>query len=297
MLILTGITITFYWWSSAPNANHIDKALFKGFDLKSVDQVILESEAGKVDLLVDGSQWKVNQKYPADRNMIDVLFATLQQVEPKRPLSGSQKDSVGALLQKKGVHVTVLSKNEKLLDFYCGGNSQKTQAYFKKSEENEVYLMNIPGYRVYVSGIFELTESGWRDKYVFGFNWKNFKSLEARFEESRKNFTVQMDDKYFGITGIEVVDTTRLNDYLDAVSLLTVDDYVQDTLSFSDLKTKAPLLNLIVKDIADRQYSLRIYPSPQPGSFLGYINEREWGTISGNRLLPINHSRDFFVRQ
>jgi len=297
LLILTGITVSFYWVSAKRNDSKVDRDIFGGFDLKTVDQVVLKSTSETISLRVEASQWKVNGKYPADRNMVDVLFATLQQCEPKRPLSSNQRDSVGIRLEKEGVRVNILSKDDVLLDFYCGGNAQKTQAYFKKAGDEEVYLVNIPGYRVYVSGIFELPEAGWRDKYVFGFNWRNFRSLEAGFEDSKKNFTIEMDDSYFGIAGLEAVDTTRLNDYLDAVSLLTVDDYVQDTAALTDLKRKAPLLNLKVTDIANRQYSLRIYPAPQRGSFLGYINEQEWAVIQGNKLLPINHSREFFVRQ
>ncbi|HEY3402630.1 MAG TPA: DUF4340 domain-containing protein [Ohtaekwangia sp.] len=296
-LVLTGITVGFYGWTVKRDHKEVDLNVFRNFDLKSVDQVLLKSDSGEVDLRLDGVQWKVNQTYLADRDMIDVLFATLEKSEPKRPLSGPQRDSIGHLVEENGIHVTALSNGEVVLDIFCGGNAQKTQAYFKKAGDEEVYLMNIPGYRVYVSGIFELPQSGWRDKYVFGFNWRNFKSLEAQFEDTRKNFMVQMDDSYFGIAGLEAVDTTRLNDYLDAVSLLTVDDYLQDSSRLAGLKSQRPLLNLIVKDIANREYSLQIYSDQQKGNFFGYLNGKEWARISRNKLMAISHSREFFVRQ
>ncbi len=50
--------------------------------------------------------------------------------------------------------------------------------------------MNIPGYRVYVSGIFELDESGWREKRVFAFNWQNFQKLDAHFPKIRDMISV-----------------------------------------------------------------------------------------------------------
>lgn len=296
LLVLTGITVILYVVSTRKKES-VDPLVFRNFDLKSVDQVILKSMSGTVDLRIENSQWKVNQKYAADRNMIDVLFATLQQAQPRRPISGAYRDSVGSALQKEGVKVSLFSKNDVALELYCGGNRQKTIAYFKKVGEEEIYLMNIPGYRVYVSGIFELPESGWRDKYVFGFNWRNFKSLEAKFADGKNNFTVQMDDAYFGITGLEAVDTTRLNDYLDAVSLLTVDDYVQDTTNLSELRTKAPFLNLTIEDIASRRYTLLVYQSSQPGSFFGLMNGSDWVILAGNKIAAVRYPRSFFAIQ
>lgn len=296
LIVLVGITLVLYAMR-IQKKEIVDPLVFKNVDLTTIDQVILQSASGTVDLRAESSRWQVNEKYIADRNMIDVLFATLQQAQPKRPLSGAYRDSVGKVLEREGVKVSLLSKKDVVLDFYCGGNSQKTIAFFKKAGDEEIYLMNIPGYRVYVSGIFELPESGWRDKYVFGFNWRNFKKLDASFADRKNNFTVQMDDAYFGITGIEAVDTTRLNDYLDAVSLLTVDDYVQDTTGLSELRNKEPFLTLAVEDIASRKYSLQVYPSDRPGSFFGWMNQSDWVIIAGNKIADVRYPRSFFIAQ
>ena len=64
--------------------NVVDKTVFRIADLRSVDKVVLEHDSSKVELKLDASgRWKVNDQL-ADRSMIDVLFATLQQAEPKR---------------------------------------------------------------------------------------------------------------------------------------------------------------------------------------------------------------------
>ena len=54
----------------------------------------LNLRTGNVTLKYNGSRWKVNDEFNADPIMIDVLFATLQQAEPRRPLAASLKDSV-----------------------------------------------------------------------------------------------------------------------------------------------------------------------------------------------------------
>ena len=97
------------------------------------------------------------------------------------------QDSVAMVMDSQGVKISLYHTDELLQEFLAGGNSAKTQAYFKKPSEKESFLMDIPGYRVYASGIFELEENGWRDKYVFNFNWRNFQSLKSVFPDNQKN--------------------------------------------------------------------------------------------------------------
>jgi hypothetical protein len=61
----------------------VDKDLFRPGDLGSIDRVVLTGPGGKVDLAVRGARWRVNDQALADANLIDVLFATLQQAEAR----------------------------------------------------------------------------------------------------------------------------------------------------------------------------------------------------------------------
>ena len=164
--------------------------------------------------------------------MVQVLFATIQQAEPKRPLPLGIQDSVSQELRQNGVKVSLISSGTPELTFYAGGNGQKTQAYFSVDKgDAKPYLVTIPGYRVYVSGIFEVEEKDWRDKLVFGFNWRNFESLQASFPNSPSdNFQVVFQDNYFAVQGLNAVDTAKLNDFLDDVSLLTVEEFTDQAI-------------------------------------------------------------------
>jgi hypothetical protein len=228
--------------------------------------------------------------------MVDVLFATLQQAEPKRPLAISLQDSVAKTIQTSGVKVSVGVDEKWQKVFYAGGNATKTQAYFLDPEENKVFLMTIPGYRVYVSGIFELGESGWRDRFVFGFNWRNFQSLEVTFPEKPSDgFVVAMQNNYFGIQGISKIDTTRLNNYLDDISLLTVDDYVDGTSTLDSLATTPELLKISVKDIGKKEYVLQVYPPiGKQEKFSGLINGSQWALFEKTRVSGLIRPRQFF---
>jgi len=298
LFVLLSATVAAYWFGQGEDNYEVNKNIFKDYDLKSINEIVLESDTGKVVLKYSGSRWKVNDKFGADPDMIEVLFATLQQAEPKRPLASSLQDSVAKTLEQKGVKVSLIAAGAIQKTLYAGGNTSKNQAFFMDGDRRKPYIMTIPGYRVYVSGIFELAENGWRDKYVFGFNWRNFQHLEMSFSKKPSDdFVVAMDDSYFSVQGLTQVDTTKLNDFLNNVSLLTVDDYIAPNPSFDSLAKVGPLVTILVKDIARKEYLLQLYP---PGSkskqYPGLINGTQWALFQENKITGIVRPRNFFTK-
>lgn len=296
LVMLLGVTVIVYWLGHSEDHFSVDKESFRNFDIISVDEVILKSPERSTTLKYTGSRWAINDEYIADPGMIDVLFATLQQAEPKRPLASSAQDSVAAYLRQNGVKVSLSAAGVLQKSFFAGGNTAKSQAYFMDRDDGVVYLMTIPGYRVYVSGIFELDVSGWRDKSVFGFNWRNFQRMEVNFpSRPTDNFVVAMDDSYFSIQGMTQVDTTKLNDFLDDVSLLTVQRYTAATKQADSLSKTAPLVDLLVIDVGRKEYRLQLYPpSDKSGQFMGLINASQWAEFPNGAINRVIRPRAFF---
>jgi len=296
LLILTIITVVVYGWNTKEKVQ-VDKNIFRLADYKTVDRVVLTSARGKVELVFNGARWKVNGQYDADRNLISLLFATLQQAEPKRPVPAYQQDSINALMEKTGVEVFLYSGQKTEQRFLAGGNSLKTQAYFKELSGNGIYLVNIPGYRVYVSGILELTESEWRDKQVFGFNWRNFQSLQAEFpDKPSENFKVSMQNGLFSVDDIPRTDTTKLSAFLENVYQLAVNEYLEPGTFTDSLLTLKPLMVLTVADIGKRQYSLKIFRE-KGSQILGLLDEKQGVVFNRLKIQPILRPKSFFRTQ
>jgi hypothetical protein len=309
LVLLSLVTVGVYWYDARPAAPRVDPAMFRVDDVKQLDLVVLESAAGKVELQYKEPRWTVNGTYPADRNMIDVLMATLLQAAPTRPVAGALADSVGQIIEKQGVKVTLSAGGQTLKTFYAGGAPDKRTAFFKLPQEAP-YIMAIPGYRVYVSGIFELDASGWRDKLVFGFNWRNFKQLDATYPaHPQENFQVAMDKKYFGIPGIAQVDTAKLNTYLDRVSLLTVVRYDTNPGLTDSLTSIQPEAKIVVTDIANRQYTLSLFRpmggmstvhGPQStaqagqGMVPGLVGDGQLAWFTGQQIAELLRARSYF---
>lgn len=291
-LLLVTTTAVLVYTQQHSEEKFEQKDIFKVEDLKAIDKVELRAAKDTVSLSFSGNRWLVNGTEPADRDMIDVLFATLLQAEAKRPVTESKNDSIAQHIQQTGVTVNLFEQGSLIKSFVAGGNGTKSEAYFV-NDAAQAYVMQIPGYRVYVSGVFELSESDWRDKYVFAFNWTNFKNLRVAFPgKSADNFEIKMLNDYFGIEGIQA-DTTRLNDFLDAVSLLTVDQYV----SADSLQKQVPVLTITVSDIADRQYQLAVYGISDKGKTACFLNENQAAWIDNRKLARLIRNRDFFVKK
>lgn len=295
---LTFLIACFYFFWNPESQLKVDTSLFKPEDGAKVNRVVLESISGKVELEFNGTRWTVNKTYEADRQLIKLLFATLEKAEPKRPVSNGQLDSVNSLLSKRGIDVSLFEGEELVQSFRAGGNVQKTEAYFQKSIDQPAYVITIPGYRLYVSYILELEENSWRDKRIFNFNWRNFKYLNMIVPaDSSQNFEVSFKDQFFGIRGIESVDTTKLNNYLDAVSLLSADQFISPGFSRlydSLLKTK-PSFRIEVKDISDKTYSIDLFvPLRNDPNVLGRLDENQPALFNRNNILPIAIKKSFF---
>lgn len=297
LVVLTAITLGAYWLSTVERTERVNKDIFKVADLQAADRVVLESRNGKVALTFNGSRWKVNDRYDADRNMIEVLLATLREAEPKRPVAASLQDSLRSELTENGIRVSIYAAQNPLRRFIAGGNALKTQAYFMDEATREVYLMTIPGYRVYVTGILELTENQWRDKYAFGFNWRNFASLEAEFpERPAENFRVSMQGNFFNIEGMPRTDTAKLNTFLDHISLLTVNEYLEPG-RFTDSLTRAkPLMIIKVLDIAKKEYSLEIFRE-RTSQVPGLLQKKQGVVFNRLKIQPILRPKSFFKAQ
>lgn len=293
LVVLTVTTVVAFWLLQPENRLDVDPHLFQVQDLSTISKVELISDTGEVMLSFQGSRWRVNEKYDADGSMIRVLFATLQQAAPKRPVTDLHRDSVYRYLAEQGIKVSLYAGEDLQKQFFVGGNEAKTQGFFADPASKEVYVMAIPGYRVYVSGIFELGESGWRDKFVFGFYWGNFKSLEAKFLRSAgENFKVTMTDNMPGIEGVPLADTARLNSFLDDVSLLTVEQYLSEPRLRDSLIRVQPDFQLLVT--ANRTYRLRLYNDPLSETVLGIVHEDQVALFDRKKIQRLLKPRSFF---
>ena len=294
---MIAVTVLSSFWLGRRSTDSVDPSLFRIDALELIDSVTFQAPGGNVILRFDGTRWMVNDQYRADGQMVEVFFATLEQIVPRRPVSTNLRDSVSRFLVESGTKVQLFASGEKKGEFWAGGNRQKSEAWFLSSDQ-QPYVMVIPGYRVYASGVFELDEAGWRDKQVFRFNQRNFKSLALNFtREPANSFVINYQDQVFDIPGIPNSDTTKIFDFLDAASLLKAVNLVRtgEIRWVDSLLTQQPSFTIDVTDISDRTSQLRIYP-PLAGEsqVLGVMGE-EAALFKKSDIIKLAKRKSYFV--
>lgn len=260
MIVLMIMIVVFWFFAFREAAMEVDATAFVVDDIANVDRVEMTSPRGNVVLHYDGVRWMVNDIHQADRRTIQVLFATVGQVQPRRPVSEKRKAEVIEQLRTSGTTVRFFAKDNLVKSYVVGGISQKPEAWFQLPESDPI-IMNIPGYRVYASGVFEQTLNDWRDKRVFGLNWRNFKSLTTTFTKDQETYTISGKDNYFNIVGMDA-DTAKVNTYLDDVSLLVGQGFYAagQRARIDSLLAGPTSFDVVVTDIGDRSFKLEVFP-------------------------------------
>jgi hypothetical protein len=296
-LIALSVATALLFLFGNPNRSDVDNSIFKVTDQNTIDKVVFESVKGKVELKFDGAKWKVNSTHEADGQLVTVFFASILQVEPKRKITGVQQDSIKQRMTKSGVKVSLMEDGNVEKEFWVSGNNQKTETYFQLANDAP-YFVTIPGYRVYVASIFELTENEWRDKRVFNFNWQNFKSLKSHLpQQTNQDFTISFANKLFGIEEVAVADTTKLSNYLESIFNLQADRILspEEATAYDSLFATSPLLQIEIQDIAKKTFGLKIYPPQGKGELVIAKMNEEPILLQSQAVASVMRGREYFV--
>jgi hypothetical protein len=300
LLLMVALLSSWFFLGHSDQQSSVNKNLFKIEDQSKIDRVIIKGAIEEVRLHFDGSKWMINNSFEVDRKLIQVFFATLLQAEPRRRVAQKLKDSVHQQIMKEGMDVQLYQGETLLKNYRVLGNNRKTETYYELYGESTPYVVAIPGYRVYVGAIFELNAYDWRDKRIFNFNWQNFKRLTANFQRSeRESFSISFQGKFFGIDGYQKADTTQLNDYLDAVSLVQAVQYVSEgeSTTYDSLLHTPPYFSIEVTDIANRIYLLDVFqPNKQDPLVLGRLGDGQALLIRREDFMRLDRKRSHFER-
>ncbi len=262
MIVMVLAIVALWFFAFREDSLEVDATTFVVPDLATVDRVEMESVRGKVVLHFDGTRWMVNDQWPADRRAVTVMFGAVENIRPRRPVSGKKKDEIIQSLESSGTTVRFFVKDILVKTYVVGGIAARPEAWFR-IPGNEPLIVNIPGYRVYASAVFEQSANDWRDKLVFNLSPRNFKSLTTTFtKDPTEAFTITGKGNLFVVEGLLQSDTAKVNTYLDDVSLLVGDSYYEAGRSARvDSLLQGPIsFDVVFRDIGDREFRLEVFP-------------------------------------
>lgn len=195
--------------------------------------------------------WLLNGTYNIDKRFQQILLAVLTRVRVKGQLGGAQARGVLELVEKNGLVVTL--KGEEDVTFTVVGNGTLTKTYFVSSE-NEVFEVEIPGYKDYVGGIFQLTTDQWKDRLLFRSSIQTIQSVLIQYREE-EDLKVSFEDRFFAVEGLAAYDTTAVFDWLKTYEFLQANERMSKGAfeRYDSLLETTPLARVIVDDLASTE--------------------------------------------
>ena len=210
--------------------------------------------------------WRVNDQYPVDPSVRQLLFSILTRVKVKKPVE---------IAPEEGIEVSVGGASP--LSFRVWGNPTKTKTYFALTGSEEVFEVHIPGYNEYLGGLFELRPAQWRDRLVIDASWRTIQKLTLDYQRSDdSDFTINFDKDFFVVQDIAPIDSNAVVNYLNLFEYFQTNEWLSTgrfekydslskmpplaTLTIEAIDQEAPVvLDIFPKLSGDRFYLLMTY--------------------------------------
>jgi len=285
LLLLSVLLATVQSGDYPSGSGHKDRFIVQ--DTSKIQGILIEKPDKKIKVERRGNAWLLNDTFKTDPALIKIFNAVMSQVQVARPVSAMNFEEVKADLLRSGQKVTVTSDSKKIA-FYSGGNTNKTQAYFADENLQEIYLVQIPGYNHYLSGIFELSLNQWRDRLLFESSWRSIQSLNIDYLEGQKeNLDIRFEIKFMKVKDVIQLDTTKLMTYLSQFERFQVNDYLDPGQfpTYDSLLQTDPMVVLELRDIdKSKNRSLRIFNKINDQRFFLFADEE-------NQMIVIDEKR------
>ncbi|MGL1889502.1 MAG: DUF4340 domain-containing protein [Reichenbachiella sp.] len=274
--VLICVSIGLHLFSGREATQSFDKSLFMAGDTSLIQSINIEFKGQEVEISRTSDGWKIDGDKRVDPSLIDVFNAIVSQVTVLRPVSPLNFEEIKEDLVSKGRKVTIETVSGSST-FYVGGNSQKTQSYFATKDLTDIYLVGIPGYNHYLSGVFELNKGQWRSRTLFNSNWRTMQSLELRYLGAPDDLlSIKFDGTFFAVNGVLTADSLSTVNYINQFENFQLNDYLEAGVypTYDSLKQTAPFAELVIQDIdSDYNKSFVIYPKMKGEQFYLFVSK------------------------
>ncbi|MBY0426689.1 MAG: DUF4340 domain-containing protein, partial [Cytophagales bacterium] len=184
------------------------------------------------------------------------FFILLNQLKVQREASKAIVDSLKSALPDKGFEINVYGAGKALKSYYFGGYAaDKSGNYALLKGTEQPYIVALPGYELDLSGVFNISVSEWKNRYLFSSSLRSIKKIQIDYpKQPTASYGIVYASKNFKIEGVNKTDSSYLGDYLSMYSRIKVSKFV-DTLGagFKDSLMKSTpdfVLSLVDIDTA-----------------------------------------------
>ncbi len=262
------------------------KADFAVKDVSAITKIFMSDKHDNSVTIkrLDENNWQVNDKYPARVDGMAVLLETISKLHVREPVSLAGRNNVIKWLAARSVKVEIyetvfridlfnkirLFPHEKCTKvYYVGFETQDNQGTFMLLEgSEEPFIVNIPGFRGFLSPRFRALESDWRRRVIFDLKIGDIKSVKIEFPAAPdSSFEISRFNKDFEIKLLASnkimngFDTTKVVEYMNSFANVGFEAFLNkmEKEDIDSITSQKPTAILSVTDIAGKITSLKTF--------------------------------------
>ncbi len=284
-------------------------------DIDSVTRIFLADKQDNQVLLsrVGDSTWIVDNQYPANQPLIDLLLETLNTMRIRQQVNRNAVPTIIKDLSARAIKVEVYQRvpfinwfhgklklfpHEKLtVTYYVGRETQDMLASYMFREGDKVpYIIHIPGFRGFLTPRFVTDPLKWRSHLIVDLDVHQIESIQLQLPSSpEQSFSVRRSGDGFSFflydgTPVPAFDTARVAQMLSSFSWMNFDEFaaiVPNTFADSCVSGQ-PRSILTVTDTAGNTTELKTYIKYSNPDDIGNMPDPEmYETFDLNRLYAI----------
>jgi hypothetical protein len=295
-------------------------------DVASISKIFLaDKDNGQVTLTRNAdTTWMVNEIYPANQPLVDLLLETLNTMRIRQQVNKSAVPNVTKDIAARGIKVEVYQKvplinwfggrlklltREKLTrTYYVGRETRDMMASYMYRQGDDVpYVIHIPGFRGFLTPRFIANPLKWRSHTIVALNVRQIERVELQIPQTpQESFAIVRDGDNFAFETLEPrqrmagFDTARVAQMLSAFAWLNFDEFASIVPnSFADsCVTGTPRTILRITDTAGTSHELKTYIKyTNPEDLLNMPDSAMYETFDLDRLFAIIDQKDTVLIQ
>ncbi len=314
-LALGGLT---FWLIHRQGSGTIPPALrdFAVTDTASITKIFLADKAQKQVTLTKESdgRWKVDGKYYARPDAIQILLVTIHDVSVREPVSNKAKDNVIKALATGGTKCEIYAGDKLIKQYYVGQETQDMMGTYMLLSDisdpddivnsSEPFIMEIKGFNGYLTTRYFTKETEWRDRNVFRYFVPNIRSIKIEHKgQPEQSFVVTQSssEKGFGLQNLSgqplPFDTVAVKQFISYFGNIGFENFVTDLPKpeMDSILHSTPEHIITITDDANRKNEIKMFLKKGDGTEDTTGNVQPYDV--DRMYAQINNGQDFVIVQ
>ena len=193
ILIALVITASLAYWFISRKPWSTLKGELKEFAIKDtakVTRMFFADKKGNKVLLQrnEKNEWMINNLTQADADKVNLLLATMHDLEVRNPITEKEHNTVVGILATEGIKTEFYKGEDLIKTIYIGSSTPDQTGTYMLIEGSDVpYVTHVNGFIGYLTPRFITSEKMWKSKEVFNISASQIKKISVEYPMDMKN--------------------------------------------------------------------------------------------------------------